>query len=84
MPPPWEFTRIQIHGSNRVNGKFQNLIFEDTKFQEKMLVEKVGVQTQTSSRDPKDLSLRRIAVGPNLYFRADGSRDPDPIHYWEC
>ena len=56
--------------------------FEDTKFREKMLVEKVGVQTQTSSKDPRNVSLRRVAVGPNLYFCGDGSRDTDPIHYW--
>ena len=47
-----------------------------------MLVEKVGVQTQTSSKDPRNVSLRRVAVGPNLYFCGDGSRDTDPIHYW--
>ena len=47
-----------------------------------MLVKKVGVQTQTSAKDPKDLNLRRVAVGPDLYFHADGSRDPDPIYYW--
>ena len=47
-----------------------------------MLVEKVGVQTQTSACDPYNLDKRRIVLGPDLYFRADGSRDPDPIHYW--
>ena len=47
-----------------------------------MLVEKVGVQTQTIAKDPKDLNLWRVAAGPDLYFHADGSRDPDPIHYW--
>lgn len=47
-----------------------------------MLVEKVGVQTQTSSKDPHNLYLRRVVVGPNLYFRADGTRDKEPLHYW--
>ena len=47
-----------------------------------MLVEKVGVQTQTAMKDPFNLTARRIVLGPGLYFRADGSRDPDPIHYW--
>ena len=47
-----------------------------------MIVEKVGVQTQTSSKDPFDLSLRRVVLGPSLYFKADGTRDSDPIHYW--
>ena len=56
--------------------------FEETHFKEKMLVEKVGTQTQTSSKDPFDLNLRRTVVGPNLYFCADGSLDPNPIHYW--
>ena len=56
--------------------------FEETRYKEKMLVEKVGVQTQTSSKDPFNLNSRRVVVGPNLYFRADGSPDPDPIHYW--
>ena len=56
--------------------------FEETNFKEKMLVEKVGTQTQTCSKDPFDLTLRRIVVGPNLYFCADGSLDPNPIHYW--
>ena len=45
-------------------------------------MEKVGVQTQTSSKDPFDLSLRRVVLGPSLYFKADGTRDSDPIHYW--
>ena len=56
--------------------------FEDTRYKEKMLVEKVGVQTQTSSKDPFNLFSRRIVVGPTLYFRADGTQDPEPIHYW--
>ena len=56
--------------------------FEATKFKEKMLVEKVGVQKQTSSKDPFNLSLRRVVVGPCLYFKADGTRDLEPIHYW--
>ena len=56
--------------------------FEETRYKEKELVEKVGVQTQTSAKDCFNLSLRRTVVGPNLYFRADGSPDPDPIHYW--
>ena len=56
--------------------------FEETRFKEKFLVEKVGVQTQTSSKEPFNLSLRRVAVGPDLYFRGDGTRDSDPIHYW--
>ena len=47
-----------------------------------MLVEKVGVQTQTSSKFPTDPNMRRVVVGPNLYFRADGTPDPDPLHYW--
>ena len=42
----------------------------------------MGVQTQTSSRDPRNLSARRLCLGPDLYFKADGNRDPDPIHYW--
>ena len=46
------------------------------------MVEKVGVQTQTCSQDPYNLSLRRVALGPNLYFRADGTVDQDPLHYW--
>ena len=32
--------------------------------------------------DPKNLNSRRIVLGPNLYFKADGTRDEDPIHYW--
>ena len=56
--------------------------FEDTQFKEKFLVEKVGTQTQTSSKDPFNLNLRRIAIGPNLYFTHSGTVDPDPIHYW--
>ena len=56
--------------------------FEATRYKEKMLVEKVGTQTQTSSRDPYNLSLRRTVLGPNLYFKADGTVDTDPIHYW--
>ena len=46
------------------------------------MVEKVGVQTQTCIQDPYNLSLRRVALGPNLYFRADGTVDQDPLHYW--
>ena len=57
-------------------------LFEEIRFKEKILVEKVGAQTQTSSKDPENLSLRRIVVGPSLYFRADGTRDTAPIHYW--
>ena len=45
-------------------------------------MEKVGVQTQTSCKDPRNLSARRVCVGPDLYFKADGNQDPDPIHYW--
>ena len=45
-------------------------------------MEKVGVQTQTSSKDPLDMSKRRIVLGPNLYFKSDGTRDDNPIHYW--
>ena len=56
--------------------------FEETRFKEKLLVEKVGVQTQSCSHDPYNLGIRRVALGPNLYFRADGTLDPDPIHYW--
>ena len=52
--------------------------FEATRYKEKMLVEKVGVQTQTSTKFPTDPNMRRVAVGPNLYFRADGAPDPDP------
>ena len=47
-----------------------------------MLAEKVGVQTQTSSKDPQNWNQRRIVLGPHLYFKADGSKDTDPIHYW--
>ena len=47
--------------------------FEATRYKEKMLVEKVGVQTQTSSKFPTDPNMRRVVVGPNLYFRADGT-----------
>ena len=47
-----------------------------------MLAEKVGVQTQTSCKDPQNWNLRRIVLGPHLYFKADGSKDTDPIHYW--
>ena len=57
-------------------------IFEETKDKRKTLVEKIGVQTQTSSEDPYNLNLRRICIGPDLYFKADGSRDDDPIHYF--
>ena len=46
------------------------------------MVEKLGTQTQTSKVDPLNLSLRRIVLGPNLYFKADGTRDEQPIHYW--
>ena len=56
--------------------------FEATRFKEKMLVEKVGTQTQTSRKAPLDLNLRRIVLGPKLYFKADGTQDKDPIHYW--
>lgn len=56
--------------------------FEDTRFKEKFLVEKVGVQTQTCTKDPSNLNIRRAVVGPDLYFKGDGTRDPDPIHYW--
>ena len=47
-----------------------------------MLVEKIGVQTQTASKDPTNLEQQRICIGPNLDFKADGSRDPSPIHYF--
>ena len=57
-------------------------LFEETRNKKKLLVEKVGVQTQTSSKDPFNLGQRRIVLGPGLYFTADGKRDPDPIHYW--
>ena len=43
---------------------------------------KVGCQTQTSSRDPYDLSLRRAVLGPNCYLDAYGNEDKDPQHYW--
>ena len=56
--------------------------FEETRYKEKALVEKVGVKTQTSSKDSFFLSLLRTFVWTNLYFRADGSPDPNPIHYW--
>ena len=56
--------------------------FEATRYKEKMLVEKVGVQTQTSSKHPGDPNMRRVVVGPKLYFRADGTPDPEPLHYW--
>ena len=47
-----------------------------------MLVEKVGVQTQTSAKDPTNLDLRRVVIGPKLYFKADGTKDDAPLHYW--
>ena len=56
--------------------------FEETDNKQKMLVEKVGIQTQTSRKEPFNLSLRRCVLGPDLYFLADGSTDPDPIHYF--
>ena len=56
--------------------------FEETRNKEKYLVEKVGVQTQTSAKDPLNLAMRRVVLGPGLYFKGDGTRDPDPIHYW--
>ena len=65
---------------NMIEKRLDN--FEATKYKEKMLVGKVGVQTQTSSKYPTDPNMRRVVVGPNLYFRADGSPDPDPLHYW--
>ena len=40
------------------------------------------MQTQTSSRDPKNLSLRRAVLGPKCYLTSDGKPDLDPIHYW--
>ena len=43
---------------------------------------KVGWQTQTSSRDPYDLSLRRAVLGPNCYLDAYGNEDKNPLHYW--
>ena len=66
-----------------VNGHSMSLDnFEDTRFKEKMLVEKVGVQTQTSSKDPYNLNQRRVVLGPNLYFKSDGTNDENPLHYW--
>ena len=56
--------------------------FEDTRLTQKSLVEKVGVQTQTSKSDPFNSSLRRIVLGPKLYFKSDGTRDSEPLHYW--
>ena len=56
--------------------------FDATNGKVKTLVEKIGVQTQTSRRDPMNLDQRRICLGPNLYFRADGSKDLEPIHYF--
>ena len=58
--------------------------FEETRFKEKLLVEKVGVQTQSCSHDPYNLGIRHVALGPNLYFSADGTLDPDPTHYRGC
>ena len=45
-------------------------------------MEKLGTQTQTSRLNPFDMSLRRIALGPQLYFKADGTRDDNPMHYF--
>ena len=51
--------------------KFLNLTFH-----------KVGWQTQTTARNPRDLSIRRAVLGPSCYLTADGTVDNDPIHYW--
>ena len=56
--------------------------FEATRFKKKQLVEKVGTQTQTSRLQPFNMGKRRIVLGPKLYFKADGTKDDDPIHYW--
>ena len=34
-------------------------------------MEKVGVQIQTSCKDPRNLRARRVCVGPDLYFKAE-------------
>ena len=45
---------------NMIEKRLDN--FEATKYKEKMLVEKVGVQTQTSSKYPTDPNMRRVVV----------------------
>ena len=57
-------------------------IFEATAPKEKEIAEKVGWQTQTSSREPKNLHLRRAVLGPDCYLTSEGKPDPNPIHYW--
>ena len=82
----WEVLERYDRGSvNKLRRQYCDLLilsdpFEETKYKEKMLVEKVEVQTQTSSKDTFNLDLRRIVLGPHLYFRADGSPDPEPFH----
>ena len=38
--------------------------FEATHYKEKMLVEKVGVQTQTSAKDPNMWACKELSMGP--------------------
>ena len=45
-----------------------------------------GGLTKKSAQDPSlggiDLHFFRYCYGPGLFFRADGSVDTDPIHFW--
>ena len=45
------------------------------------MVENIGTQLQLAHEDPKDMSKRKTVLGPGLFFRSDGSLDPNPSHY---
>ena len=45
------------------------------------IVENISTQLQMAHEDPKNMSKRKTVLGPGLFFKSDGSLDPNPTHY---
>ena len=45
------------------------------------MVENIGTQLTMAHEDPKNLARRKNVLGPDLFFKSDGSIDPKLLHY---
>ena len=83
---PWgKFIRSML-GNFATSANYKKMEFvECVGFQHHTATARGGLIKQ-SAQDPDltgiDLFYFRYCYGPNLFFKADGSVDDDPIHFW--
>ena len=84
--PSWaKFIRSMLNNF-ATSANFRKMEFvECVGFQHHTAKARGGLSRQTA-QDPDhaglDLHFFRYCFGPNLFFKADGSVDEDPIHFW--